>query len=214
MATLLFACGKKENNGDICGTWKVDYIEYEGSKFSVDEWKNMENEDLSEFYIILKDGGKAYIYDDGYGNLVDWLKSDNSIMIDGTKCSITGGKICLDYYGTNVCLKKTTANQEIPKDEDKEESNISDLSDENAEWEEFLDDYEEWVDEYIVLVKKYKENPTDGSIVSDYTEMLSEINEWTEKADEIKLELEGTDEATDFSVRLLKIVGKLSEIAN
>ena len=40
-----------------------------------------EDEDLSGFYIIFKDGGKAYVYDDGYGDLVNWLKSDDSIMI-------------------------------------------------------------------------------------------------------------------------------------
>ena len=81
MITSLTACGEKEKNEDFGGTWKVDSIEYEGSKFSVEEWNNMEDEDLSGFYIIFKDGGKAYVYDDGYGDLVNWLKSDDSIMI-------------------------------------------------------------------------------------------------------------------------------------
>ena len=81
MITSLTACGEKEKNEDFGGTWKVDSIEYEGSKFSVEEWNNMEDEDLSGFYIIFKDGGKAYVYDDGDGDLVNWLKSDDSIMI-------------------------------------------------------------------------------------------------------------------------------------
>lgn len=81
MITSLTVCGEKEKNEDFGGTWKVDSIEYEGSKFSVEEWNNMEDEDLSGFYIIFKDGGKAYVYDDGYGDLVNWLKSDDSIMI-------------------------------------------------------------------------------------------------------------------------------------
>lgn len=233
MITSLTACGEKEKSEDFGGTWKVDCIEYEGSKFSVEEWNNMEDEDLSSFYIIFKDGGKAYVYDDGYGDLVNWLKSDDSIMIGDEKCSIVDGKICLDYYGDKIYLKKTSDNQEIPKLEDenddvdedlteKEDNSVDnttssetekDSSGDDAEWKQFLKDYEAWVDDYITIVKKYKDNPTDMSILSDYTEMVSEMADWTERADEIELELEDTDAALEYSTELLRIAGKLAEAA-
>lgn len=86
-------------------------------------------------------------------------------------------------------------------------------STDDAKWKQFLKDYEAWVDDYIAIVKKYKNNPTDMSILSDYTEMVSEMAEWSEKADEIELELEDTDEALEYSKEVLRIAGKLAEAA-
>lgn len=222
MITSTTACSNKEKSKGFSGTWQISCIEYEGSKFTVDEWKTMEDEDLSEFYIILKEGGKAYIYDDGYGDLVDWLKSEDSIMIGDEKCDIVDGNICLDYYGDKIYLQKTSDNQEITKDDksdDNENEDTEDVEDtdydtsDDANWKQFLKDYEAWVDDYIVVLKKYKENPTDASILSDYSEMVSEMVDWSDKADEIELELEDTDAALEYSAELLRIAGKLSEAA-
>ncbi len=82
----------------------------------------------------------------------------------------------------------------------------------DKEWREFLKDYEKWVDDYIVLVKKYNQNPTDMSILSDYTEMVSEMAEWSSKADDIELELKDTEEALEYSQELLRIASKLATI--
>ena len=219
MIISLSACGNKEKSKAFGGTWKVEYIEYEGSKFTVDEWDAMEDEDLSKFYVILKDGGKAYVYDDGYGDLVDWLKSDDSIMIGDEKCNIVDGKICFDYYGDKIYLQKTSDNQEIPKENEDDESESEDATDidkdtsNSANWKQFLKDYEAWVDDYIVILKKYKENPTDTSILSDYSEMVSELADWSDKADKIELELEDSDAALEYSAELLRIAGKLAEAA-
>ena len=82
----------------------------------------------------------------------------------------------------------------------------------SAEWKEFLKDYEEWVDEYIALMKKQKENPTDLTILSDYSKMTLEMAEWAEKSDDIAGSIEDTDEALEYSKEVLRIAGKLSEI--
>lgn len=76
-----------------------------------------------------------------------------------------------------------------------------------------MKDYEAWVDDYIAIVKKYKENPTDMSILSDYTEMVSEMAEWAKRADEIELELQDTGVALEYSAELLRIAAKLAEAA-
>ncbi len=217
--------GTQETVDDFSGTWKVEYIEYEGSKFSVNEWNNIEGDDLSDFYIILKNGGKAYIYDDEYGDLVNWLKSDNIIMIDNERCSIINGKICVDYYGDKIYLNRVSNNQEIPNlndsdtpennEDDSDADNVqsTDVSISNTDWRQFLKEYEEWVDKYIVIVEKYKNNPTDMSILSDYMDMVSEMVEWSEKSDDITYELENTNDAIEYSKELLKIAEKLAEVA-
>ena len=228
----LTACGKNDNNFE--GTWKVESIEYEGSKFSINELKKSTNEDLSslyedleDFYLILKDDGEAYLYVDGYGDSGDWSESDDgSIMIGIQKCEIVDKMICLDFDGNKVYLKKFSNSQEITEEDeeyltDENDSSVDettsevkkDSANDDTEWKQFLKDYEAWVDEYIAIVKKQKDNPSDMSILSDYTEMLSEMTEWTERADEIELELEDTDEALEYSKELLRIAGKLAEAA-
>ncbi len=81
---------------------------------------------------------------------------------------------------------------------------------ENVEWKQFLKEYNEWVDDYIVLLKKYKANPTDATILSDYTEMMNDLTEWSARADKITKELESSPEAVaEYAVELAKIAEKL-----
>ncbi len=81
----------------------------------------------------------------------------------------------------------------------------------SEDWRQFLADYEAWVDDYIALFKKYKENPSDLSILADYTKMLYEMTEWSEKAGNMELEIEDTKEALEYSTELLRIAAKLAE---
>ncbi len=228
----LTACGGKSSEAALYGTWKVANVEYEGTKFTSEEWKNMDNEDYTEFFIIIKEGGQAYVYDYGYGDLVDWLVSEDSIMIGEQKCNLVDDQICFEYYSDElVYLNKVSDSQIIPSDknvqeetedidteEDVEESRQPAASNENsaddAEWKQFLEDYEAWVDDYIEIVKKYKENPTDISILSDYTEMVSDMADWSERANEVQKELENSPTATvEYAAELARIAAKLAEAA-
>ena len=87
-------------------------------------------------------------------------------------------------------------------------------SSQDVEWRKFLKEYEDWVDDYVAMMKKYKENPTDMSILSDYTEMVSEMADWTSKADEIELSIVDTNDALEYSSELLRIAGKLAKVVN
>lgn len=46
------------------------------------------------------------------------------------------------------------------------------------ECEQFLRDYEAWVNTYINLIKRYQKNPKDKTIIEDYEKMLAEIGKW------------------------------------
>ena len=60
------------------------------------------------------------------------------------------------------------------------------------------------VADYIEIVKKYSENPTDTSILSDYSEMVTELAEWQTEAEELEEELEDVspEELAEFSAEL------------
>jgi len=73
--------------------------------------------------------------------------------------------------------------------------------------EAFLKEYEEWVDEYIVVAKKIKSNPSDMSVMSDYTRMMSELSDWDTKGKDCS----GNASA---AAKMLKIQSKLASAMN
>lgn len=79
-------------------------------------------------------------------------------------------------------------------------------------WEEFLAEYEAWVDDYIALLEKYKANPADMTILTDYTRMMQELTEWTEKGEALEADLADFPEAlAEYSAALARILQKLNE---
>ncbi|MEJ6791336.1 MAG: hypothetical protein QNK89_00960 [Lacinutrix sp.] len=70
-------------------------------------------------------------------------------------------------------------------------SEFSDVSDDDIEdtqsssssneCEDFLKDYEKFMDKYIAILKKMKNNPSDMSVLSNYTSMMTEATEWADK---------------------------------
>ena len=63
-------------------------------------------------------------------------------------------------------------------------------ADDNSEW---LDEYEEFMLEYIDLTKKSMANPTDMTIAMEAMELATELAEWQSKAED--MELNATDAA-------------------
>ena len=81
------------------------------------------------------------------------------------------------------------------------------------DWKQFIQDYENWMNRYIDFMKKYNANPTDMSLLADYLSLVSEMSEWSEKADDIRSELEDFPEALrEYNAALLRIAQKLNEI--
>ena len=62
----------------------------------------------------------------------------------------------------------------------------------------WLKNYEKFVDKYIVVLKKYKANPSDASIMTEYSELAAEAAIWAGK----------TPDCSDA-----KYVQKMTEIA-
>jgi replicative DNA helicase len=86
-----------------------------------------------------------------------------------------------------------------------EMSNEVVVSSNNAECDEFLEGYENFMDNYIVILKKSKADPTDMSIMTEYMSLMTEASEWTSK----------TPDCTDmeFLLKLSKIQMKMATAA-
>ena len=48
------------------------------------------------------------------------------------------------------------------------------------EFKKAMDNYENFYDEYCAFMKKYKENPTDMSLLTEYTGMVERLGEMNE----------------------------------
>ena len=57
------------------------------------------------------------------------------------------------------------------------------------EWKQFLVDYEAWVDDYVVFMDKYAANPTDSSLITDYTAFANEALELQQRASKVPSDL-------------------------
>ena len=104
-------------------------------------------------------------------------------------------------------------NSSVISVESKNDETSSSTPNENteSEWKKFIKDYEAWVDEYIELTKKMKNNPTDTSILTEYTDMASKALEWTERSEEIQKSITNQQEAIEYANELLRIADKMLE---
>lgn len=92
-----------------------------------------------------------------------------------------------------------------------EETTAKEVKNDNAAWREFLEDYEAWVDDYIAVLKKYKEDPTDLSILSDYSKMIAELANWPKRIEEVQESIMDADDLAEYTKEILRIAGKLAE---
>lgn len=67
-----------------------------------------------------------------------------------------------------------------PKTDEKNEESIQE-TDIRPEFKEALDSYEAFFDEYCSFMKKYKENPTDLGLLTEYTDFLTKYTEAMKK---------------------------------
>jgi len=79
-------------------------------------------------------------------------------------------------------LGSTDNKTEDEKDNTKESvTENEDSKSSEGSCEEFLVDYEKWVDEMIVVIKKAKSNPLDLSNTKRMMEATTKLSEWMEK---------------------------------
>ena len=65
---------------------------------------------------------------------------------------------------------------------DKEKGSIKDTTNVINECDQFLQDYEGWVKNYIALIKRFQQNPKDKTIIADYQIMVGQIGQWDNRS--------------------------------
>jgi hypothetical protein len=76
---------------------------------------------------------------------------------------------------------------------------------------EFLQEYEAWVDEYVAFMKKYKANPSDVTLLMDYSRLVGEMTEWSKKSTNLSAGLTGA-ELKEYLAVNKRILAKLASV--
>lgn len=143
------------------------------------------------------------------------MKKLSIILFTVLILSVTG---CSRKSGTPLQSTDLQPADESANTYEQSEASIPESDSESADqtdWQQFLNDYESWVDRYIEVLKKYAADPTDMSILSEYTDMISELDEWQSRSEEVQQELDkaSPEELAQYSKELLRIASKISEAA-
>ena len=143
-----------------------------GTVFKIDDYILDGNGNLTLNYEILYDESMA--------------SEDRNIVIYYAKEAFSGkdNNITDDSSSTEDSDESLdeTESEETTKEPEKEETNNGGI---RADFKSAMDSYEKFFDEYVAIMKKYANNPSDMSILSDYTKymgkytkMMADFEKW------------------------------------
>lgn len=75
---------------------------------------------------------------------------------------------------------QSDSSEDMNNTEDVTEDEIINADGLRADFKKAMDEYEDFYDEYCRFMKKYKANPTDLTLLTEYTNMLTELGEMDE----------------------------------
>ncbi len=104
---------------------------------------------------------------------------------------------------------KTTENNE-KKEENKETKSSKEIG---ADFKSAMDSYEKFFDEYVAIMKKYKNNPSDVSVLADYTKYMGKYTKMMEDFEKWEDEEMNTAEMAYYLEVQGRITKKLLEVS-
>ena len=100
--------------------------------------------------------------------------------------------------------KQSASDKSISSNSDKSVDSGTEAATSSNDCEAFIKGYDKFADKYIVMMKKMKANPSDPSLMSEYTGVLTEVSVWIDKAKNCAGDLK-------FRDRLLEIQKKIDK---
>ena len=82
-----------------------------------------------------------------------------------------------------------------------------------SDFKDAMDSYEAFMDEYVSFMKKYKENPSDLSLLKDYTQYMSKATDMAKSFDRWESEEMNAAETAYYMEVQLRVNKKLLEVA-
>lgn len=171
---------------------KVD----KGTVFKIDEYIIDNNGNLNKNYDVFYDEG---LVSDDKSVVIYYAKEDYVLVKDDTSKETTPAT----PPDTEPSGEATT-----PSATEGEKDNAID-----PEFKAAMDSYEKFFDEYVAIIKKYKANPTDMSILTDYANYMGQYADMMQKFEKWENEDLNTAEAAYYVDVQARITKKLLEVA-
>ena len=226
----LVACGGKSSKNQIPDVFGVNYtdaigiLEAEGFEVSAIESSVGSFSDKLLHPLEKVDKGTVFKIDeyiiDNNGN----LNKNYDVFYD--EGLVSADKSVVIYYAKEdyVLVKEDTSKETTPSTqpatepsteattptatEEKKDNNTID-----PEFKAAMDSYEKFFDEYVAIMKKYKANPTDLSILTDYATYMGQYADMMQKFEKWESEDLNTAEAAYYVDVQSRITKKLLEVA-
>lgn len=113
---------------------------------------------------------------------------------------------------TTVATKPKTTKPKATKKTTSQKSNSS--SGVNADFKATMDSYEEFFNDYVDFMKKYKNSTDITSMASDYADYMTKYSDMMQKLNDIKSEDLSTADLAYYNEVNARITKKLAEVAN
>ena len=187
----------------LYGTWKLSKVNYNGSDYSVEELEAMDNNSLSEIYLVLKEGGAAYAYsgikDKGENDQWRYDKENNEVIFNNSTAKYDGTYLIMEESEGIVYFKKYSRFQDItrlPKQKNEEEikeeviENVTNNSTIRANVKEAIDAYERFIDEYIEFMNRFSNSGSSSlTLLADYAKYIEKLSDLEDKMDKMEDDL-------------------------
>lgn len=105
-----------------------------------------------------------------------------------------------------------TASKPVDEPKESDSANIIQTGGVDPDLKAFLDSYEKFVDEYVDFMKKYMANPTDLSLLGEYTDMMTELSDFETKLDKYDSNNMSTEDAAYYLEVTTRCTQKMLEI--
>ena len=113
---------------------------------------------------------------------------------------------------TTVATKPKTTKPKATKKTTSKKSNST--SGVNADFKATMDSYEEFFNDYVDFMKKYKNSTDITSMASDYADYMTKYSDMMQKLNDIKSEDLSTEDLAYYNEVNARITKKLAEVAN
>jgi hypothetical protein len=162
-------------NNDYGPSMEIEFLDKEGKK--IEDCSALMTSSYTDLASLVKAGNYREEWVNFTGRyIVNSLYEDKSL--EKSKAFIDAiSKASSIRIKSKIIAEETDTNP----NENVANSESSSNSSSSGNCDEFLDGYEKFMEKYIVVLKKYKDNPTDPAILSDYTSLMTDAQNWATK---------------------------------
>ena len=178
-----------------------------GVVFKVDDYIIDGDGNLTQNYDIIYDGECV---SEDKSIIIYYAKTDYQFEEDTTDIEIE------DNISSEESSKPVASTETSSKEEEKPSSSSKAEKTNNgigADFKKAMDSYEDFMDEYVAFMKKYAKNPTDMSLLVDYSEYMSDYADFIEDFEEWENEDLNSAELDYYIEVQTRVNKKLLEVA-